>query len=73
MKFSPETLSLSKGDVIIFENKDLVPHTATANDKSFGSGSIEPGKKWTLKVKTAGTIPYKCVFHPQMTATLEVQ
>lgn len=73
MKFSPESISISKSDLVIFENKDLVPHTATANDKSFDSGNIAPGKSWTLKPKATGTVPYKCLFHPQMKATLEIR
>lgn len=72
MKFTPNYLPLAKNDTVIFKNNDLVPHTATASDKSFDSGTIEPGKSWPFRAKTPVTILYKCSFHPTMTGTIAI-
>ena len=69
-KFKPEAPSAKPGDVIVWINKDIVPHTVTAKDGSWDSGLIEAGGQWELVV-TKETIPaYSCRFHPSMTAKL---
>lgn len=72
MRFTPETLTVRRGDRVVWRNNDLVPHTATAA-KRFDSGSIEPGQSWSTVVRKTGTLPYVCSFHPGMKATLQVQ
>ena len=72
-KFQPDALTVNVGDTIEWTNGDTVPHTATAADKSFDSGSIAPGGKWTFVAKKTGTFPYICTFHPNMKATLIVK
>jgi len=58
------------GDTLTWVNKDIVPHTATADDGSWDSGEIAPGDRWSMTL-TADTAPaYYCVFHPHMKATL---
>ena len=72
MRFTPDTLTLRRGDRVVWRNNDLVPHSATAA-KVFDSGSIEPGKSWSTTLRKAGTVAYVCTFHPGMTATLTVK
>ena len=72
MRFAPETLTLQPGDRVVWKNNDLVPHTATAA-KVFDSGSIGPGQSWSTVVRTTGTLPYVCSFHPGMKGTLKVE
>ena len=72
MRFTPDSLTLRRGDRVVWRNNDLVPHTATAA-KVFDSGSIEPGKSWSTILRKTGSVPYVCTFHPSMTATLTVQ
>jgi plastocyanin len=72
MRFVPDTLSVRRGDRIVWRNKDLVPHTATA-EKVFDSRSIPANATWTYVASRAGTLPYLCSFHPTMTATLKVE
>ena len=43
MKFMPASLSVTKGDTVIWVNEDLVPHTATASNAAFDSGAIPAG------------------------------
>ncbi|HEY0825022.1 MAG TPA: cupredoxin family copper-binding protein [Ramlibacter sp.] len=72
MKFVPETLTVKKGDRIVWTNKDVVPHTATAKG-AFDSRSIAAGKSWSHVARKPGRHAYVCTFHPGMKATLVVQ
>ena len=73
MTFLPAHLEVKVGDTVIWTNQDLVPHTVTALNHSFDSGSIAPGKKWKFKMLKPGTINYACSFHPTMKADLLVK
>lgn len=70
--FSPADLSVTAGDTIVWVNKDLLAHTATAKGGAFDSTVIQPGESWRFVAKTVGAFPYICAFHP-MTATLTVR
>jgi plastocyanin len=72
MKFQPEALTVVSGDTVIWVNKDLVAHTATAPDGTFDSKLIAPDESWKLTVRTPGNVPYGCTYHPTMKGTLEV-
>ena len=71
-RFSPAELTVSAGDTVIWVNKDILAHTATARDGRFDSKVIQPGKSWRVVVKRTGAVPYTCAFHP-MNATLTVK
>src|SRR5262249_5389365 len=74
LQFNPSSITVRVGDTIVWTNKDLVPHTVTALNKSFKSLAIDPnGGTWTYKADKAGTFDYVCSFHPNMKATLVVQ
>jgi plastocyanin len=73
MKFTPDHLVIHPGDKVTWENKDLVPHTVTAADKSFDSKLIAPGKSWKFKFHKKGNYQYHCDFHPTMKASITVQ
>jgi len=72
MQFQPASLTVHRGDRIVWRNTDLVPHTATARG-TFDSGSIAPGASWAYVAEKAGALSYVCTFHPTMKATLAVQ
>ena len=71
--FTPSTLTVAKGDTVVWVNKDAFPHTATAPDKSFDSKEIAAGKSWRFSAKNAGMFPYVCTLHPTMKGTLVVK
>ena len=71
--FVPETLSVKQGDTVIWVNKDLFPHTATAQDRSFDSPEMAPNKTWKYTATKSGTFPYVCTLHPTMKGTLVVK
>ncbi len=71
-KFAPDAPPLKPGDVIVWINKDIVPHTVTAGNGSWDSGEIDPGGKWQMVVKGDLFMTYYCRFHPSMTARLDI-
>jgi plastocyanin len=71
-RFTPAELTVRAGDTVVWVNKDILAHTATAKDGRFDSKVIEPGKSWRIVVKRKGDVPYTCVFHP-MNGTLTVK
>ena len=72
MAFKPAMLTIKAGDRVVFQNRDLVPHTATAAGR-FDSGVIQTGASWSVDPKTAGRYDYVCLLHPSMKAVLVVQ
>lgn len=70
--FSPAELTVAAGDTITFTNMDGAPHTATADDGSFDTGRLNRGESAEITVTAAGTLPYKCAFHPNMRGTITV-
>ena len=72
-RFTPSELTVTAGDTIVWVNKDILAHTATAKDgRSFDSKVIQPGASWRLVAKKRGQFPYTCSFHP-MNATVTVK
>ncbi len=69
--FSPAEISAAVGDVIEWQNNDVMAHTATA--KGEFDVVIPPKKTATLTVRKAGTFDYDCRFHPNMKARLQVR
>jgi plastocyanin len=59
------------GDVIIWDNRDTVQHTATARDGSFDV-RLQPGQKGRTVLRKAGNVVILCTYHPMMRATLRV-
>ena len=71
-KFVPETITVKIGDVIIWRNLDVVPHTATAEGSRWDSGNIGNNGEWSLVTAIAGRTDYICAYHPSMTGTIIV-
>lgn len=73
LRFSPETLRLPVGGVGLFDNKDSVPHTFTADGGLFDSGPVEPGRPFTFSFSAPGEITYHCEIHPSMKGRVVVE
>lgn len=71
-KFIPAELEVSPGDTIVWINRDIVPHTATASDKSWNSGAINKAGQWQIIVRNDMPGAYYCRFHPAMKARIRV-
>jgi plastocyanin len=61
------------GDVVVWRNMDLVPHTVTAQGRQFDSGDLPPGRTWRYRVTKKGRYPYGCTYHPTMHGVLVVR
>ena len=73
MKFVPERLEVAAGDRITWTNRDIVPHTVTAEAQAIESGELAQGKSWSYVARRKGEIPYICRLHPVMRGTLIVK
>ena len=72
MQFSPQTVTVKRGERVVWTNKDLVPHTATAA-KVFDSRNVAPNASWSYVARKPGRYDYVCTLHPTMKATLVVE
>jgi plastocyanin len=70
--YQPDPVVVQVGGKVIWQNQDTAPHTATADDGSFDTGTIEKGKLGSETFKEAGTFTYFCEIHPTMHGTVEV-
>lgn len=70
--YGPDPVTVQTGGKVIWANRDAAPHTATADDGSFDTGTIDRGKLGSATFKEAGTYPYFCEIHPTMHGTVEV-
>jgi len=73
--FNPATVTVKKGDKVVWTNSDSTPHTVTASGGAFSSGTLQAGQSYTLDTSnlSAGTYGYSCSIHPTMHGTLIVQ
>lgn len=69
MRFGPLPPSLKAGDTILWINRDLFRHTATAGDRSFNL-DLPPRTSGRTVVKRKGAIPFFCRYHPGMKGVL---
>lgn len=72
MKFGAVPAGARVGDTILWVNKDMFRHTATARDGSFNV-DLPVGKSAKTILKKPGSIAFYCIFHPGMTGTLVVR
>ena len=74
VSFKPSTLTIKAGDSVVWVNKDIVAHTATADGSNgFESGALATGKSWKRAFKSKGDFAYICRFHPTMKGRVVVQ
>ncbi len=71
MKFGPLPAQVRRGDVIVWVNRDMFRHTATASNGSFNV-DLPPGVKAKTIVGSPGIVPFVCKYHPGMRGVLRV-
>ncbi|KAA2283067.1 MAG: plastocyanin/azurin family copper-binding protein [Candidatus Nitrosocosmicus sp.] len=81
--YQPDTITVSKGDVITVTNDDTVPHTVTSgtgpedpnSGKLFDTSLIMAGESGKIDTASldANDYDYHCTVHPFMKGTLTVQ
>src|SRR5512145_168229 len=81
--FEPDELTVKKGDTILVDNVDTMPHSVTNGEsatdpnsaKIFDTSIIMGGESAELDTSNidAGTHPFYCTVHPYMTGSLIVE
>jgi plastocyanin len=70
--FGPALLKVRVGQTITWTNDDDIPHTVTANDKSFKSKVLDTGERFSFTFTKPGLVSYFCSLHPHMTGKIMV-
>ena len=70
--YDPDPVTIQTGGKVIWINRDATPHTATAEDGAFDTGTLEQDKLKSENFKEPGTYSYICEIHPTMHGTVEV-
>ena len=71
-RFAPLDITVSVGTSVTWINDDSLPHTATATVRSWSSGNLAPGDRYSRTFAVDGTYPYVCIYLPWMQATITV-
>ena len=53
-QFQPRHLTVAPGDTIVWVNRDIVPHTVTANGGTWESQTLEEGQSLEVMVELGG-------------------
>jgi plastocyanin len=70
--FKPASRTIATTDAIKWTNVDTKNHQVVANNGSFVSPTIAPGKSYTHTFNTAGTFRYHDALHPSLTGRIIV-
>lgn len=71
--FTPEPLVVTEeGTVVKVTNRDDAAHTATADDESFDTGTLDKGASTEITLSEAGEIAYHCTIHDYMRGVIRV-
>lgn len=63
--FAPTDITAKVGDTIVWNNKEIIVHTATAKNGDWDV-NIPSKTSGSVVLKKAGEIDYYCRFHPNM-------
>lgn len=61
--FDPKEVWVEPGTEVTWLNAGSVVHTATAEDGSWDSGDVAPGKEFSQTFDEMGDLSYVCVYH----------
>ena len=72
--FAWEPVTAKVGDVITWTNSDAAPHRVALDDATCKMSGNIPGNggKASLVFSVAGTYPFHCSVHPNMTGTITI-
>lgn len=71
--FSPAIITIRKGDTVVWENRESVPHTIVSDSgNELVSPSLNIYAKYTHTFDEAGSYDYHCSIHPEMKGTIIV-
>ncbi len=70
--FNPAVIQARIGDTIRWTNKDIAPHTATADEYGWDTDILERNETAEVEVTAGMELSYFCVFHPHMKGKVEI-
>ncbi len=70
--YGPKTITISAGQSVTWTNEDAIAHTATSDEGTWDTGTINKGESKTVRFANPGTYTYHCTPHPFMTGTVVV-
>ena len=75
ISYDPKTLEIEAGDAVEWTNKSYTEHSASAEDSSFDTGLIPPGKTTKqVTFSSPGIFTYHCSMHGKsMTGIIKVK
>ncbi|HEY1013422.1 MAG TPA: plastocyanin/azurin family copper-binding protein, partial [Herpetosiphonaceae bacterium] len=62
-QFAIKEIRVPLGSTITWQHAGTRPHTVTADDEGFDSGSLNPGQSFAQTFDKPGTFAYFCAFH----------
>ena len=76
MEFHPAVLTVAVGDTVVWINRDIVPHTATAaggGRMKWDTGQLPQGQSGHYVASHKGVARYACTLHPTMHGRLIIR
>lgn len=71
-KYTPDNITVPVGTELTWTNKDSAPHTVTADNDSFDSGSLIQDDTFSVTLEELGIVEYICTIHPSMRGSINV-
>ena len=71
--FEPGKLTIKAGTTVTWTNRDDIPHTVAAKDRSFKSKAMDTDESFSFTFTAPGEYEYFCSLHPHMTGTIVVE
>jgi plastocyanin len=71
--FNPAGVAVKSGTTVTWTNQDPMPHTVTADDKSWTSEELKTGDSFSHTFTAVGTAYYHCKIHPEMKASVTTE
>lgn len=70
--FKPDVLTVKAGAVVVFRNRDDIPHSILSADGAFHSQALDTDDTFSFAFAKPGTYVYYCGLHPQMKGEIVV-
>jgi len=71
--FDPQTVTAAVGDVVEWTNEDGFSHSAVITGTGCATDTLGSGASGAIVFTAAGSYPYVCGIHSNMTGTITVQ
>ncbi len=71
--FAPASVTIKVGETVTWTNEDTAGHTASTDDGSCRTATIQKGEAASIRFDAPGEYPYICSIHPRMTGSVVVE